>query len=105
LRILAVTSAERLDTLPDVPSLGEFVPGYEASSFYGIAAPARTPPEIIATLNRAINAGLTDPKLRARLIQLGGSPLVASPAEFGKLLAAETEKWGKVVKFAGIKAQ
>ncbi len=103
LRALAVTTAARLATLPDVPTVGEFLPGYEASSWYGIGAPRATPPEIIATLNRAMNAGLADPRLKVRLGELGGTMLAGTPAEFGKLIADETEKWAKVVKFSGAK--
>ena len=84
--------------------MGEFVPGYEASNWYGLGAPKNTPAEIVAKLNKEINAGLADPKLRARLADLGGTVLAGSPADFGKLIADETEKWGKVVKFVGIKA-
>jgi tripartite-type tricarboxylate transporter receptor subunit TctC len=103
LRALAVTTAARLSTLPDVPTVGEFLPGYEASSWYGIGAPRATAPEIIDALNRAMNAGLADPRLKARLGELGGTMLAGSPAEFGKLIADETEKWAKVVKFSGAK--
>ena len=103
LRALAVTTAARLPTLPDVPTVGEFLPGYEASSWYGIGAPRATPPEIIDTLNRTMNAGLADPRLKARLGELGGMMLSGTPAEFGKLMADETEKWAKVVKFSGAK--
>jgi tripartite-type tricarboxylate transporter receptor subunit TctC len=101
LRALAVTTATRSPALPDVPSVGEFVPGYEASSWYGIGAPRSTPAEIIDTLNKAMNAGLADPKLKSRLGDLGGTMLAGTPAEFGKLIAEETEKWAKVVKFSG----
>ena len=104
LRALAVTIERRLDALPDIPTVGEFVPGYEASNWYGLGAPKNTPAEIVAKLNKEINAGLADPKLRARLAELGGTVLAGSPADFGKLIADETEKWGKVVKFVGIKA-
>jgi tripartite-type tricarboxylate transporter receptor subunit TctC len=104
LRPLAVTSAMRSEALPDLPTVGEFVPGYEASIWFGIGAPKNTPSQIIDKLNEAINAGLGDPKIKARLADLGGTPLVGSPAEFGKFIADETEKWGKVVKFVGIKA-
>jgi tripartite-type tricarboxylate transporter receptor subunit TctC len=90
--------------LPDVPTVDEFVPGYEASAWFGVGAPKNTPPQIIDQLNEAINVSLADPKLKARLADLGGTPLVGSPADFGKLIAEETEKWAKVVKFAGIKA-
>jgi tripartite-type tricarboxylate transporter receptor subunit TctC len=103
LRALAVTTAARLATLPDVPAVGEFLPGYEASSWYGIGAPRTTPGEIIDTLNRTMNAGLVDPRLKARLGELGGMMLSGTPAEFGKLMADETEKWAKVVKFSGAK--
>jgi tripartite-type tricarboxylate transporter receptor subunit TctC len=101
LRALAVTTATRSPALPDVPSVGESVPGYEASSWYGIGAPRATPAEVIDTLNMAMNAGLADPKLKARLGDLGGTMLAGTPAEFGKLIAEETEKWAKVVKFSG----
>jgi tripartite-type tricarboxylate transporter receptor subunit TctC len=104
LRALAVTIERRLDALPDIPTVGEFVPGYEASNWYGLGAPKNTPAEIVAKLNKEINAGLADPKLRARLADLGGTVLAGSPADFAKLIADETEKWGKVVKFVGIKA-
>jgi tripartite-type tricarboxylate transporter receptor subunit TctC len=101
---LAVTSAMRAEALPDVPSVGEFVTGYEVSSWYGVGAPKSTPAEIVDKLNKEINAGLSDPKIKARLADLGGTPLVVSPADFGRLIAEETEKWAKVVKFTGIKA-
>jgi tripartite-type tricarboxylate transporter receptor subunit TctC len=104
LRALAVTTATRLEVLPDVPTVGEFVPGYEASGWYGVGAPKGTLVEIIEMLNKEINAALGDPKMMARLADLGGTPLVGSPADFGTLIADETEKWGKVVKFVGIKA-
>jgi tripartite-type tricarboxylate transporter receptor subunit TctC len=104
LRALAVTAATRSDALPDIPTVGEFVPGYEASNWYGIGAPKNTPAEIVAKLNTEVNAALDDPKIKARLADLGGTPLPGSPADFGKLIADETEKWGKVVKFVGIKA-
>jgi tripartite-type tricarboxylate transporter receptor subunit TctC len=94
----------RLDALPDVPTVGEFVPGYETSGWFGIGAPKNTPSQNIDQLNEAINAGLADPKIKARLADLGGTPLLGSPADFGKLIAEETEKWGTVVKFAGVKA-
>jgi len=105
LRALAVTTAERSPALPEVPTVAEFVPGYEASSWYGIGAPRNTPPEIIERLNREINAGLADPKIRARLDDMGGTALTGSAAAFGKLLVDETEKWGKVVRSANIKEQ
>jgi tripartite-type tricarboxylate transporter receptor subunit TctC len=104
LRALAVTTATRLDELSDIPTVSEFVPGYEASAWFGVGAPKNTPSQIIDKLNEAINAGLADPKIRARLADLGGTPLVGSPADFGKLIAEETEKWAKVVKFSGAKA-
>ena len=104
LRPLAVTTATRSEALPDIPTVDEFVPGYEASAWQGIGAPKNTPAEIIDRLNKEINAGLADPKLKARLADLGGTVLVGSPADFGKLIAEESEKWGKVVKFTGIKA-
>ena len=100
LRALAVTTATRSEALPDIPTVGDFVPGYEASAWYGIGAPKNTPAEIIDKLNKEINAGLADPKMKARLADLGGTVLAGSPADFGKLIADETEKWGKVVKFA-----
>jgi len=104
LRALAVTAATRSDTLPDIPTVGEFVPGYEASIWFGVGAPKATPAEIVDKLNREINAGLAEPKISARLADMGGVLLSGSPAEFGKFLADETEKWGKVVRFTGIKA-
>jgi len=104
LRGLAVTSAIRSDVLPDLPTVGDFVPGYEASAWYGIGAPKDTPPEIIDKLNKAVNAILADPKAKARFADLGASLLPGSPAGLGKLNADETEKWGKVVKFCGAKA-
>ena len=105
LRALAVTSATRSDALRDIPTVGEFLPGYEASASYGIGAPKGTPVEIIDMLNKEINAALGDPKMKARLADLGGTPLLGSADDFGKLIAEETEKWGKVVKFAGVKAE
>lgn len=104
LRALAVTTTARSELLPDVPTVGDFVPGYEASQWYGIGAPKNTPTAIIDRLNDEINASLGDPKIKARLADLGGTGLPGSPADFGKLIADETEKWSKVVKFAGIKA-
>jgi tripartite-type tricarboxylate transporter receptor subunit TctC len=104
LRALAVTIERRLDALPDIPTVGDFVPGYEASNWYGIGAPRNTPVEVIEKLNKETNAGLADPKIKARIADLGGSVLTGSPADFGRLIADETEKWGKVVKFVGIKA-
>jgi tripartite-type tricarboxylate transporter receptor subunit TctC len=104
LRALAVTTATRSDALQDIPTVGEFVAGYEASAWYGLGAPRNTPVEVIDKLNKEINAGLGDPKIKARLADLGNAPLALSPADFGKLIAEETEKWGKVVKFSGAKA-
>jgi tripartite-type tricarboxylate transporter receptor subunit TctC len=104
LRALAVTGTARSDLLPDVPSVDEFVPGYESSQWYGIGAPKNTPTEIIDKLNMEINAALADAKIKARLADLGGPGLPGPPAQFAKMIADETEKWGKVVKFAGIKA-
>jgi tripartite-type tricarboxylate transporter receptor subunit TctC len=105
LRALAVTTVSRSDVLPEIPTVDSFVPGYEASAFWGIGAPKRTPPEIVDKLNKEINASLADPKLKARLSDLGGTALTGLPADFGKLTAEEVEKWGKVVKFAGIKPE
>ena len=105
LRALAVTTAKRSDALPDVPTVGETVPGYEASVFYGISAPKGTPPEAIEVLNKAMTAALADPKTRSRIAELGGVPMPMAPAEFGKLVADETEKWGAVVKAAGISVE
>jgi tripartite-type tricarboxylate transporter receptor subunit TctC len=105
LRPLAVTTATRWEGLPDIPTLSDFVPGFEASSWYGVGAPRNTPTEIIEKLNKEINAALADPKMKVRLADLGGTPLPSSPADFGKLIAEETEKWAKVIKFAGIKPQ
>jgi len=104
LRALAVTAATCSDELPEIPTVGEFVSDYEASAWYGVGVPKGTPAVIIEKLNKEINAGLADPKIKARLVDLGGTPLVGSPADFGKFIADETEKWGKVVKFVGIKA-
>jgi tripartite-type tricarboxylate transporter receptor subunit TctC len=105
LRALAVTTATRSPALPDVPTVGDFVPGYEASSWHGIGVPKNTPAEIADKLNREINAALADPKMQAQLAELGGTVLSGSPADFGKLIADETGKWGKVAKFAGIKPE
>ena len=105
LRALAVTTTTRWEGLPDIPTVGEFVPGYETSIVLGVGVPKATPVEIIDNLNREINAALADPKLKERLAVLGGTPLAGSPADFAKLIAEETEKWGKVIKFAGIKPQ
>jgi tripartite-type tricarboxylate transporter receptor subunit TctC len=105
LRPLGVTTATRLDVLPDVPPICDFVPGYEASSWDGIGAPANTPPEIIAVLNRAVNAALADPTFKAALADLGAQPLVGSPAQFRQFIVEFTEKWGKVIRAAAIKAE
>ena len=104
LRALAVTTATRSDALPDVPTVGEFVPGYEASAWFGVGAPKATPAEIVEKLNKAINASLADPKIKARFADLGSDVLALSSADFARLIAEETEKWGKVVKFSGAKA-
>ena len=104
LRALAVTTATRSDALPDIPTMAEFVPGYEASGWFGVGAPRNTPSEIIDKLNKEINAGLADPKMQARLADFGGTPLVLSPADFGRLIAEETEKWGNVIRALSIKA-
>jgi tripartite-type tricarboxylate transporter receptor subunit TctC len=105
LRALAVTTATRSEALPDIPTMREFLPGYEASQWYGLGVPKNTPTEIIDRLNKEINAALADPKMKARLADVGGTTLAGSPADFGKLIAEETEKWAKVIKFAGIKPQ
>jgi tripartite-type tricarboxylate transporter receptor subunit TctC len=104
LRALAVTGAARLAALPDVPAIGELVPGYEASQWYGVGAPRHTPDDIVDKLNAGINAALADPTMQARLAELGGATLAGSPADFGQLIAAETEKWAKVVRFSGARA-
>jgi tripartite-type tricarboxylate transporter receptor subunit TctC len=103
LRALAVTTIARSDALPDIPAMADFLPGYEASTFFGIGAPKGTPAEIIDKLNKEINVALADPTMRARLTDLGAVPLPGSPAGFGRLIAEETEKWAKVIRFAGIK--
>jgi tripartite-type tricarboxylate transporter receptor subunit TctC len=105
LRALAVTPAARLDVLPDVPTVAEFVPGYEASGFAGIGVPKGTPAEIIAMLNKELNAGLADGKIKGRIVELGGTVTGGSPAEFGTIISDATEKWAKVIKFAGVKAE
>jgi tripartite-type tricarboxylate transporter receptor subunit TctC len=102
LRALAVTTATRSPELPDVPTVAETIPGYEASALFGMGAPAKTPPEIIAKLNREINEVLAEPEIKKRLTELGGEPLISTPEAFGAMIAAETEKWEKVVKYAGI---
>jgi tripartite-type tricarboxylate transporter receptor subunit TctC len=103
LRPLAVTTATRADPLPNVPTVGDYLPGYENSSFHGLGAPKETPADIVDKLNKEINSSLADPRLQARLAELGAAPLSGSPDDFEKLIAMETDKWGKVVKFAGIK--
>jgi len=105
LRPLAVTTTTRSEALPNIPTVGEFVPGYEASGWNGVGAPKNTPAEIVDKLNKEINAGLADPNIKARLADLGGTPLAGSPIDFGKLVADETEKWAKVVKFSGARAE
>ena len=105
LRPLAVCTTKRSEALPDIPTVADFVPGFEASSWFGIAAPKGTPADIVERLNREVNAGLADPTIKARLADMGGTPLSGSPAEYGKLIANETEKWGKVIRAAGIKAE
>ena len=105
LRALAVTTAKRSDALPDVPAVSEFLAGFDASVYYGIGAPKNTPAAIVDRLNKEINAGLADPPFRTRLTELGSTVLAGSPADFGKFLASETDKWAKVVKFANIKAE
>jgi tripartite-type tricarboxylate transporter receptor subunit TctC len=105
LRALAVTSATRSDALPGIPTLGEFLPGYEASGWFGIGAPKSTSSEVVDQLNKQINEGLADPKMKARFADLGGVPMPMTPADFGKLIADETEKWGKVIRAANIKPE
>ena len=104
LRPLAVTTATRSEVLPDVPTVGDFVPGYEASALQGIGAPKNTPADIVDKLNKEINAGLVDPKLMARFADLGAAVFPGSPSDFAKFIATETEKWAKVIKFSGAKA-
>jgi tripartite-type tricarboxylate transporter receptor subunit TctC len=105
LRALAVTAATRSDELPDIPTVDEFLPGYEAGGWYGVGAPRHTPVEVIDKLNKEINAGLADPKMKARLADLGGTVLAGSPADFAKFIADETEKWGEVIRVANIKPE
>jgi tripartite-type tricarboxylate transporter receptor subunit TctC len=105
LRALAVTTATRSEALPNIPTVGNFVPGYEASAWQGVGAPKKTPVEIIDRLNKEINSALADPKIKARISDLGATAILGSPADFGKFIADETEKWGKVIKFAGIKPE
>ena len=104
LRALAVTMAARSEALPDIPTVAEFVPGYEASYWAGIGAPRATPAEIVDKLNKEINAALADPRMKARIVDLGGDVLALSPADFGKLIADETEKWGNVIRALNIRA-
>jgi tripartite-type tricarboxylate transporter receptor subunit TctC len=105
LRALAITTATRSETLPDIPTIGEFVPGYEASSIFGIGAPKNTPAEIVDRLNKEINAALVDPEFKAKLARLDGTVLGGSQADFGKLIAEETDKWRKVIHLANIKPE
>src|SRR5262249_50426674 len=98
LRALGATTAQRSHSLPDMPTVGETVPGYEASAFFGVSAPKGTPPEIIDKLNKEINAGLADSRIKARIAEMGGMPIAGSPADFGAVIAGETEKWEKVIK-------
>jgi tripartite-type tricarboxylate transporter receptor subunit TctC len=105
LRALGVTTAVRSETLPDIPTVGDYVPGYEASGWWGTGVPKNTPVEIVDKLNKEINAALIEPRIKTRLADLGGTPLAGSPADFGKLIAEETEKWGKVIRAANIKAE
>ena len=105
LHALAVTTATRAEALPEVPPLADFLPGYEASQWYGLGAPKNAPAEIVDRLNREVNAALVDPKMKARLAEFGGTGLPGSPADFGKLVAEETEKWAKVVKFSGARPE
>jgi tripartite-type tricarboxylate transporter receptor subunit TctC len=105
LRALAVTTTTRLDVLPDIPTMADFVPGYEASGFAGIGAPRGTPADIIDLLNKELNAGLADARIKAQIVELGGTVAGGSPAEFGTILSQATEKWAKVIKFAGIKVE
>ena len=105
LRALAVTTSTRLDVLPDIPTVAEFVPGYEASGFAGMGAPRKTPPEIVTMLNKELNAGLVDSSIKTRIVELGGTVLGGSPAEFATILSEAIEKWTRVIKFAGIKVE
>jgi tripartite-type tricarboxylate transporter receptor subunit TctC len=105
LRPLAVTTTERIALLPDLPTLKEYLPGYEASSWNGLTAPKNTPPEIIEKLNREINTAMADPKIKSRIVDLGGPPIIGSPADFGKIIAEDTAKWANVIQFSGAKAE
>ena len=104
LRALAVTTAKRLEALQDIPTVGDFLPGYESTLWFGVGAPKNTPVDIIDKLNKEINAALVDPKIKARVADMGGTVLAGSPAEFGKLIADDTAKWAKVIRAANIKA-
>jgi tripartite-type tricarboxylate transporter receptor subunit TctC len=105
LKALAVATATRIELLPDLPPIADFLPGYEASSWNGLTAPKSTPAEIVEKLNREINTAMADPKIKARIVDMGGPPIVASPAEFGKIIAEDTAKWAKVIQFSGAKAE
>jgi tripartite-type tricarboxylate transporter receptor subunit TctC len=105
LRALTVTTATSSEALPDVPPVGDFVPGFEATAWFGVGAPRKTPTEIIDKLNKEFNAALADPRMKARIADLGGSPVPMTPAEFGRLIVDETEKWAKVIRAANIKAE
>jgi tripartite-type tricarboxylate transporter receptor subunit TctC len=105
LRALAVTTATQADVLRELPKVADFLPGYEASQWYGVGAPRKTPPDIVARLNRDINAAFADPTMKARFVDIGGEPLPGSPEDFGKFIADETEKWAKVVKLTGLTLQ
>ena len=105
LRPLAVTTAERIALLPDLPTMKEFLPGYEASSWNGLTAPKNTAPEIVETLNREINTAMADPKIKSRIVDLGGPPIIGTPGDFGKIIAEDTAKWAKVIQFSGAKAE
>jgi tripartite-type tricarboxylate transporter receptor subunit TctC len=104
LRALAVTTATRSEALPGIPTVGDFLPGFEADSWYGVGAPKNTPAEVVGRLNKEINTILADPKIKAQFFELGATVFASSPADFGKLIAEETEKWAKVVKATGIRA-
>ena len=103
-RPLAVATAKRIDLLPELPPLADFLPGYEASSWNGLTAPKNTPVEIIDRLNRELNTALADPKIKARIVDLGGPPIIASPTDFGRIIAEDTAKWANVIEFSGAKA-
>ena len=105
LRALAVTTKARLDVFPDIPTVGDFVPGYEASGFAGIGVPKATPAEIVTLLNKELNTAVADARIRARIVELGGTPLGGTPAEFATIISEATDKWAKVIKFAGVKAE